>query len=175
MYQLEFNGNVMIFPTLAEANDYNANELDNQGIISPYTPPTPIYISPLTKQDIHKLAEEYQDNYYDVRGLQYLQNVKGKLERNIPVLSLSTNLPYQMIRAVERFVNKIWGYCFTIENLYLVQQNPIVIDYPNNVGLPPCQFRDIMWVLDDNSTGIRLLEPYRTVNTTLSTYLNYNP
>lgn len=175
MYQIEFNGNLLIFPTLAEANDYNSNVLNNQGAVSPYNPPTPIYVSPLTKMEIHKMAEEYQDEYYDVRGLQYLQNVKGELERSVSQILLNTNLPYQMIKAVERFINKIWGYCFLVENMYLVQQNPVIIDYATNAGLPPCKFRDIMWVLDDNSTGIRLLEPTRVVDTNLSTYTNYNP
>jgi hypothetical protein len=128
----------------------------------------PEHTDVLSKEEIHKLAENYQDLYYDNRGVTFLLNIKQDLIRAYQEL-VEMVLPYQMIEAASRWVNKVWSRAFYYDTIAAggIQPN---INFELEAGLPPCKFRDIMWVLDSE---FQALEPDRVVNQDINYYLNW--
>lgn len=118
----------------------------------------------LTKEEAHAKADEFQHQYFDQNAISFCINVK------LTLISLgvntATSLPFQMIEACSRWINKLWLQAETY-----VSSGATETDYLSTVGAPPCEFRDIRWILDAN---LQAIEPTRNVNTDINYYLNYN-
>lgn len=128
----------------------------------------PITPNVISKEDIHKLAEYYQDLYYDSRGVTFLLNVKQDLIKAYSG-TVDTVLVYQMIESVSRWINKLWNKAFYYDMVAAGGVEPN-IDFDNEVGLPPCKFRDIVWILDPS---FQVLEPNRVVNQDINYYISW--
>jgi hypothetical protein len=125
--------------------------------------------APYTKEYIHKLAEEYQDLHFDNKGMIFLSDLKTKLMFMLQG-TVTSNLTYQMVEAVNRWVNKVWAKAFEYDHESLVLFQTPTLDYANEVGLPPCTFRDILWTVD---LQFQALEPNRPVNQDINYYINW--
>jgi hypothetical protein len=121
-----------------------------------------------TKEFIHKQASVYQDRYYDDKGLLFLLNLKVDLIRGYGA-GVDAVLPFQMIEAVNKWVNNVWSKAFEYDAYASAGVAP-TIDYESSVGLPPCSFRDILWVINP---VFQALEPNRPVNMDINYYISY--
>lgn len=121
-----------------------------------------------TKEFIHEQAGSYQNKYYDDKGLLFLLNLKTDLIRANGA-SVDTVLPFQMIEAVNKWVNNVWSKAFEYDAYAAAGVTPD-INYEASVGLPPCSFRDILWVINP---AFQALEPNRPVNLDINYYISY--
>lgn len=121
-------------------------------------------------EDIWNVALKCQRQEIDEMGAIYLSNalirleLKGGAETNSPL-----HLPYKMIKAIEKWTQKIWArydfYKLNLKDGVLIES----IDF-SEVGQPPCSLKDVQFVIDSD---YRLREPARVVNTDVNYYNTY--
>jgi hypothetical protein len=71
-----------------------------------------------------------------------------------------------MIESVYRWIDKVWAKAFEYDATINA-----VIDFDNEVGLPACSFRDIIWI---TKPVYQAIDPNRVVNQDINYYINWN-
>jgi len=140
--------------TLTEWNNWLASQPSNESLY--------------TKEEIHILAERHQDLYFDNKGMLFLMDLKNKLMFGLGQ-NVVNNLTYQMIEAVNRWVNKLWSVAFYYDAQALEGIN-VNVNFVSAVGSPPCKFRDILWTVNPE---FQAAEPDRVFETDINFYMNY--
>lgn len=124
-----------------------------------------IIIPRYTVEQASDMATEYQYQWFDQMGTAYILNAKLSLYN----LGITGGLGWEMIYAIERFIQNIWSK-YDDYKLAILRGEDVVVDY-SVVGEPPCKFKDLQWVLD---LSYRAKEPNRIVNQDINFYINYN-
>lgn len=123
-----------------------------------------------TIEQASDITKSYQYRYVDEMGGLYLLDAKfqimlaGGTDPNSPL-----NLPYVMILAMQRWIQKLWAKYDTYKIAIMDNQDVTEIDF-SDVGEPPCPFKDIQWVIDP---AYQAKEPNRQVNLNKDYYINW--
>lgn len=125
-------------------------------------------------QDVVDTALAYQEREYDNMGITYLQEVKINyelhfLKNSAPDEYKMTILPYVMILAVRKWVERIWAKYDAYKAMLL---NGVLIETLDfeSLGLAPCSMKDVQWVVD---ADYKAKHPTRVVNTDIGFYQAY--
>lgn len=159
---------IYVFNRLLTENEKLLNDLEIKNLIG-YITDYPFIPQYIPKYDIDFLIDEatkYQYEYFDSLGTTYLLNLKMTLM--LSGISLENNLVYEMIKAVECFISKLWRE-YDKYKIMLANKQDFICDY-STVGLPPCKLADIKWIVD---SSYRDIDSNRIVIDDIDYYKNY--
>ncbi len=160
------------FTSLESANSYKI--LHNLDVEVDVVIEKSVTYQKYTHTDIANLALAYQEQEYDNMGITYLQEVKLNLEfyflaKSTPQAEKMNVLPYCMILAVRKWIERIWAK-YDVYKIQILDNVLIENVSFEEVGNPPCSMKDVQWVVDAN---YQAKQPNRQVNTNITFYQDY--